>query len=117
MAKSEVVFFRGSWIADYPDAESYLAMFYSKYPAPPNYTRFANDEFDALYEKALGENDNAKRYELYQQMDQIIMDNAPVVPLYYDEVVRLTKPYVKGLEGNAINLLILKTVNFERETK
>ncbi|WP_204324359.1 hypothetical protein, partial [Stenotrophomonas maltophilia] len=44
--------FRGSWIADYPDAENYMAMFYSKNPAPPNYTRYQNPTFDTLYEKA-----------------------------------------------------------------
>ena len=38
-AKSQALFFRGSWIADYPDAENYLSVFYSKNPAPPNYTR------------------------------------------------------------------------------
>jgi peptide/nickel transport system substrate-binding protein len=37
-SKSQALFFRGSWIADYPDAENYLSVFYSKNPAPPNYT-------------------------------------------------------------------------------
>ena len=37
---SRALFFRGSWIADYPDAENYLSVFYSKNPAPPNYTRY-----------------------------------------------------------------------------
>jgi peptide/nickel transport system substrate-binding protein len=49
------LFFRGSWIADYPDAENYLSVFYSKNPAPPNYTRYQNPAFDALLEKALAE--------------------------------------------------------------
>ncbi len=41
-AQSEALFFRGSWIADYPDAENYLSVFYSRNPAPPNYTRFSD---------------------------------------------------------------------------
>ena len=52
-SKSQALFFRGSWIADYPDAENYLSVFYSKNPAPPNYTRFKNTTFDKLYEQAV----------------------------------------------------------------
>src|SRR4030095_1824551 len=54
-SRSRALFFRGSWIADYPDAENYLSVFYSKNPAPPNYTRYKNPEFDQLFEKALAE--------------------------------------------------------------
>lgn len=110
MTKLQVPFFRGSWIADYPDAESYLAMFYSKHGAPPNYTRFSNAEFDSLYERALRENNDSLRYDLYRQMDRIIIDNAVVVPLFYDEVVRFVRKGVMGLEPNAMNLLDLRTV-------
>src|SRR6202035_1716221 len=59
-AQSKALFFRGSWLADYPDAENYLSVFYSPNPAPPNYTRFANLDFDHLYEKSIMEtNDSA----------------------------------------------------------
>ncbi len=113
MSKSQALFFRGSWIADYPDAESYLAMFYSKHGAPPNYTRFSNTEFDRLYERALNENNDSARYELYRHMDNIIVENAVVVPLFYDEVVRFVKKGVQGLEPNAMNVLDLKKVKRE----
>jgi peptide/nickel transport system substrate-binding protein len=113
MAKSKAVFFRGSWIADYPDAESYLAMFYSKNDAPPNYTRFSNKDFDILYEKAINENNDSLRYFLYQEMDRILIEEAPVVPLFYDEVVRFVRNDVKGMEPNAMNLLELKEVMIE----
>jgi len=110
MSKSQAPFFRGSWIADYPDAESYLAMFYSKHGAPPNYTRFSDAQFDNLYEQALNENDDALRYSLYQKMDSILMENAVVVPLFYDEVIRFVRKGVDGLEPNAMNLLNVKRV-------
>lgn len=109
-AKSQALFFRGSWIADYPDAESYLAMFYSKNPAPPNYTRYHNPAFDQLYERSLEENNDSIRYLQYQQMDNLIMTDAAVVPLFYDEVVRLVQPNVQGLSGNGMNLLELRWV-------
>lgn len=109
-AKSQALFFRGSWIADYPDAESYLAMFYSKNPAPPNYTRYQNPAFDVLYEKSLEENNDSIRYGQYQAMDNMITSDAAVVPLFYDEVVRLVQPNVSGFSGNGMNLLELRWV-------
>jgi peptide/nickel transport system substrate-binding protein len=55
-SSSRALFFRGSWIADYPDAENYLSVFYSKNPAPPNYTRYNNPRFDAAFEQGPGRN-------------------------------------------------------------
>ena len=110
-ARSQALFFRGSWIADYPDAENYLSVFYSPNPAPPNYTRYKDPVFDRLYEQSLRENDDSVRYGLYRQMDQRIINAAPVVPLWYDEVVHLINPRIKGLEANALNLLELRRVD------
>ncbi len=107
-SSSTASFFRGSWIADYPDAENYLSVFYSKNPAPPNYTRYNNPVFDKVFEKALMETNDSLRYELYQQADQIMIDDAPVVPLWYDKVVRLVQPNVSGFPANAVNLLELR---------
>jgi len=113
MVKGEVDFFRGSWIADYPDGENFLTVFYGGNPAPPNYTRFKNAQFDQLYQQALTENDDAKRYDLYQQMDRILIDEAPVIPLFYDEVTLFTQKNVRGLKTNAQNLLVLKNVELD----
>ena len=107
-SNSRALFFRGSWIADYPDAENYLSVFYSKNPAPPNYTRYNNPVFDALFEKALAETNDTLRYKLYQQADQVMINDAPVVPLWYDEVIHLVQPNVKGFEANSLNLLELR---------
>ncbi|MDQ6845500.1 MAG: ABC transporter substrate-binding protein [Bacteroidota bacterium] len=109
-AKSEALFFRGSWIADYPDAENYLSVFYGKNPAPPNYTRYKNPAFDKLYELALSQKNDSLRYKLYQQADQIMMNDAPVVPLWYDMVIRLVQPNVKNFTPNSLNLLELRKV-------
>ena len=110
-SSSRALFFRGSWIADYPDAENYLSVFYSKNPAPPNYTRYKNPVFDALFEKALAETNDTLRYGLYQQADQVVINDAPVVPLWYDEVIHLVQPNVKGFEPNSLNLLELRRVD------
>src|SRR5436190_2306010 len=97
-SSSQALFFRGSWIADYPDAENYLSVFYSKNPAPPNYTRYKNPAFDALFEKALLEENDSLRMKLYQQADQLMIDDAPVVPLWYDKVIRLVQTNVRSEE-------------------
>lgn len=107
-AKSQAICFRGSWIADYPDAENYMAMFYSKNPAPPNYTRYSNPAFDKLYEQALQETNDSLRYILYRQMDQMVIDDAPVVPIFYDMVIHLVNNKVEGFSANALNLLELR---------
>lgn len=113
-AKSQAPFFRADWMADYPDAESFLACFYSKNPAPPNYTRFSNPLFDRLYEKALGEDVDSIRQGLYQRMDSIVVANAPVVPLYYDESVIFLHPWVKGFVNNSMSLLELRQVSIHK---
>lgn len=112
-AKSEALFFRGSWIGDYPDAENFLSVFYGKNPAPPNYTRYNNPAYDKLYDKALAEKDDSLRYIYYQQADQLMIKDAPVVPLWYDQVVRLVQPYVKNFHANSLNLLELRRVRLE----
>lgn len=103
-------FFRRSWIADYADPESYLTCFYSKNSSPPNYTRFAHKEYDQLYELSIVTTDDQKRKEYYQAMDKILIEEAPIVPLFYDEVVRFVHRNIDGIEPNSINLLDLRYI-------
>ncbi len=116
VSKNGVNFFYGSWIADYPDAENYLSVFYSKNKIPwgPNYTGFNNKQFDALFEQAYHQADDEKRYALYRQMDNLVMQHSPVVVLYYDKRVNLYQNNISGYSANAQNLLVLKRV-FKRD--
>lgn len=113
-AKSQALFFRASWIADYPDAENYLSVFYGKNPAPPNYTRYGHPEFNELYERSITITDDSARLSLYRQMDRMVINDAPVVPLWYDEVIRLVQPAVKNFRPNGLNLLELRQVSIEQ---
>lgn len=108
--------FKKSWLADYIDEENFFSLFYSKNFAPMgfNYTHFKNVDFDLLYEKALKTTDEQEKIKLYQEMDRIIIDEVPIIPLYYDEVVRLVNPRVKNLRMNPINVLCLKYVQKEK---
>jgi len=112
VALSKVNFFRGSWIADYPDAENYLSLFYSRNKTPygPNYTHFNNKEFDNLYEKSKKITDDELRSEIYSSMENLIMKEAPVVVLYYDKVLRFVRKNIEGMDPNPMNLLFLKGV-------
>lgn len=116
IALSKVNFFRGSWIADYPDAENYLSLFYSPNfcPEGPNYTHFADKDFDLLYRRAAAEANDSIRGRLYMEMDNLVMRQAPVIVLYYDQVLRFTQKNIHGLTPNPLNLLTLKHV---RKTK
>ena len=112
VANSQVPFFRKSWIADYADAENYLSLFYSKNLTPngPNYTLFSNDEYDRLYEASLSTTIDSLRYSYYAKMDSIIVEEAPVVVLYYDQVLRFVHKNITGLSSNSMNGLNLKAV-------
>ena len=112
IANSRLNFFRASWIADYPDAENFLSLFYGKNFSPngPNYTHFNSSDFDRLFNEALSETNDSIRRSMYQQMDQIIIDNAVIVPLYYGRALLFTRKNVSGLRGNAMNQLNLKKV-------
>ena len=109
---SKINFWRASWIADYPDEENYLSLFYSGNFAPggPNTTHYANPEFDRLYDQALAEPSDSSRNRLYQQMDSLMMEDAPIIPLYYDKILRIVNKDVSGLSTNAMNQLFLKRV-------
>ncbi|GAA4369896.1 ABC transporter substrate-binding protein [Hymenobacter saemangeumensis] len=111
----KAAFFAKSWLGDYPDAENYLALFYSPNfsPAGPDKTHFKNAEYDRLYDQARRELDAGKRTALYQAMDRIVVRESPVIALYYDEVVRLTQNNVRGLKANPMNQLLLERVRKE----
>jgi len=112
MSKNEVNFFRGSWIADYPDGENYLSVFYSKNRVPfgPNYTGYFNNDFDKLFEQSYYESDAKKRYELYYKMDNMVLENASIVPILYDQAVIMLQNNISGYPSNPLNLMILKKV-------
>lgn len=113
MSKSEAAFFRGQWIADYPDAETYLVFFNGNLPAPPNYTRYNNPLFNQWYDEAmLAQNDSVK-LSLYRKMDSLVMADAPLVPLFYDQMTHFTQKRVHGFTATPMNVIDLKRVQLK----
>ena len=115
-ANGNLPFFRSSWVADYPDAENYLSLFttINFTPQGPNYTHYSNEKFDELYQKSLTCNDLQERAKIYHEMDSLMMTEAPVVILFYDEVLRFVNKNVEGLGSNPTNMLNLKRVDLRQ---
>jgi len=101
------------WIMDYPDPEDVLDVhFYSQ--SRLNNTRYSNPALDALLEQARTEQDVNRRMSLYQQAEQIVIEDAVWVPLYNGRDHALVKPYVKGFEFPPMVIPHLRYVTIER---
>lgn len=111
MSKSQATFFRAQWLADYPDAETFLIVFNSRQPAPPNYTRFSHPLFDKWYDECLNLPDTL-RWQTYRRMDSLAMSYAPVVPLYYDVLLHFTQKNITGFRSNPMNVIDIKRADF-----
>jgi peptide/nickel transport system substrate-binding protein len=111
---------REGWVADYPDAENFLGLFYGgnidSGSENVNSFRFLSEAFDALYEKALSETDIAKRADLLAQCDQMVIDEAPVMPILTDDHVVMVNARVKNFEANPLEAIYLRDV-FIKEPK
>ena len=66
--------------------------------------------FDRLFEASYYETDSKKRFALYQQMDNMVMEHAAVVPILYDQSVVLLQNNISGFSNNPLNWMILKNV-------
>lgn len=85
---------RAGWIADYVDPNVFLEIWTGG--NLNNDTGWSNAEYDRLAAAALAAPDDAARYALYQQMDAILVDELPVIPIYYYTRVYALNPRVKG---------------------
>ncbi len=88
----------------------FLCMFYSKYPATSNYTKYSNPEFDALYEKTIKTDDVNTRYDLCHEMDNMLIEDAPVIFLFYDETALFTLKNIDVISDYTLNLLEMKDI-------
>ena len=117
---ANVKFWRLGWIADYPDPENFLNLFHGKWYEPDlsvesyiNSFRYKNPEYDLNFDAALATSDLIERNKYYQRADQIAIDDAVVLPLYYDKDDRLLQADVRQLYQNAMEYRNFKDVYFE----
>ena len=85
---------RAGWIADYVDPHVFLEIWETS--GGNNNTHWSNADYDRLLHAALAAGTEAERYEIYQQMDAILVDELPVIPIYYYTKVAALSPKVKG---------------------
>ena len=101
------------WIADYPDPQNFLDIkFHSG--SGNNETNYVNTEVDDLLDRARAELDEPTRLDLYQQAEQIIVDDAPWAPLYHGKAGVLVKPDVQGYFTPPFVIENLRYVTIER---
>ena len=101
------------WVADYPDPEDFLdLLFHSE--STENHTGYSNPDVDRLLEAARVENDLDARMAIYQEVEQIIVNDAPWLPISFGRSYFLVKPYVKGFSPAPMVIPYLKDVWIER---
>jgi oligopeptide transport system substrate-binding protein len=101
------------WGADYPDPSTFLGSLFQT-GSSDNYIDYSNPDFDALMDEAATEQDIAKRAETYMKAQQLLIDDAVLIPTYHDVGYMLLKPGVKGFEYTPLGLLQLETIWIER---
>jgi oligopeptide transport system substrate-binding protein len=97
------------WGADYPDPESMLLTLFGSGVAD-NYVDYSNTSFDDLLSEAAREQNAERRVDLYQQANQLLLDDAIVLPLYYDVAYTLVRPQVQDLKVTPLGILYLDRV-------
>lgn len=101
LAAGRFQIFLYTWYADVPDPENFLAkLFHSA--SPRNFFGYANPAADDLFVRAHGEQDSQHRVELYRRAEQLIVDDAPLIPIFHYTYERLFQPYVRSVEVNGL---------------
>ena len=111
---------RAGWVADFPSPENFLWIFSSKdvpnsldEASYPNVARYINSNFDRYYDGALKAKSIEEANELFKKAEIQLMDDAPVIVLWYDEGYRLIQSYVKNFPNNPMQYRDLGSVYFE----
>ena len=105
--------FRASWVGDYNDPYGFLQLL--KTGAPINLPRYSSSEFDALLGAAEGEADPARRAALLTKAERRMLDDQPVIPLYFYESKHLVSPRVSGWRNNVMNVAYAKNLSLESQ--
>ncbi|MGE5264709.1 MAG: peptide ABC transporter substrate-binding protein [Acidobacteriota bacterium] len=102
-----------AWIADYADPENFMNILFHT-GSTQNWAAYTNPDVDKVLDQAGAEKDTATRFKLYQQAEQMVLADSPVVPLTFSQQYWLTKSYVKGMIYPA---LIIPKLRFVSLTK
>lgn len=102
------------WAADYPDPEDFLGKLFAS-DSQLNYVKYKNDEVDRLLQQAKVEQDRTRRYQLYAQAEQKILDDATVIPTFWPVTHQLVKSCVKNLPAAPMTIPKFRYVEIKDE--
>ena len=112
--------FRTTWFGDYPNPETFLVNAYGKIvpasmsePSYMNSSRYQNPEFDEAFERGSLTADKDSSYAAFAEAEQILMEDAPFVILWYGEDMMLLQSNVRDLETNGMRYMDLTRVYFK----
>lgn len=111
--RHELPFFHMRWAADYLDPENFLSLLLAGYGAE-NKIDYANPEYDALCRQGDASQDPAERQRLYAQAEDIVLQDAPFVPIYFQRDAELISPRVHGLRESLFGHLPHTTVTLTK---
>lgn len=101
LVEGKLPVFLYTWYADVPDPDNFLhKLFYSR--SPRNFFGYANPVVDDLLVEARNDRDLQRRVELYRRAEQLVMDDAPLIPIFHYTYERLFQPYVRSIEVNGL---------------
>lgn len=116
--------FRTSWYADYYSPETFLINLYGASvpssldePSLLNHSRYQNPDFDDAFEKAKASRDVVERYKYFEEAEKIMMDDAPLIILWYEETIKIAQSKVRNLNLNEMNYYSFKDVYIKEWTK
>ncbi len=105
-------FFHMRWAADYLDPENFLSVLLASY-GPEMHVGYNNPQYDALCRQADTELDHDKRMALYAQAEEIVVQDCPFIPIYFQRDAELIRPRVSGLRESLFGHLPHTTVKLE----
>jgi oligopeptide transport system substrate-binding protein len=101
LAEHRLPMFLYAWHADVPDPDNFLfQLFHSR--SSRNFTGYASPRVDALLARARNERDVLRRVDLYRRAEQVILDDAPILPIFHYSYERIFQPYVRDVEVSGL---------------
>ena len=106
--QGRVDMFRASWLGDTNDAFGFLQVLQSGFRI--NLPHYSNPDYDALLTHASNEGDAARRRELLQSAEALLLADQPVIPLYFYVSKHLVAAPIQGWRNNAMNVVYSKNL-------
>jgi methyl-accepting chemotaxis protein/ABC-type oligopeptide transport system substrate-binding subunit len=94
--------FCGNWYADFPDSDNFFYVFFHSEARSVRGFYFHRPEIDAQVVEARRANDSERRAEIYRQLNQMVVREAPLVPLFHERFFVMQKPEVRGLRTSLV---------------